>query len=127
MLPIKRIVAELLNVDKEKDCTQFDEYYDSMMENAKNTEKNDIFSKTKLFSEILFDNVKDDEPEKLLESIDNLLGTEKYKETVNSILPDEKLIELLKIFVKIGKDEKIIDKLKKETDDITYSIKRALG
>lgn len=127
LLPLKNVVSKLLCIDTENDDTKFLEYYNSVMENALNTEKNDIFSKTKLFSEILFDNVQDEETKRLIVSIKNLLETEKYKDIITSTLSIEGLTELLKILIEINRKDELANNLKKSTDEIIINIKRLLG
>lgn len=127
LLPLKNVVSKVLSIDIENDELKCIEYQNSLIENAINTEKNDIFSKTKLFSEILFDNVQEEETKKLIESIKSLLESEKYKDLIKDNISIEGLVNLLEIFIGLNRKEELSNKLKNSTDEIVTIIKRMLG
>lgn len=127
LLPLKNVVSKVLSIDIENDELKCIEYQNSLIENAINTEKNDIFSKTKLFSEILFDNVQEEETKKLIESIKSLLESEKYKDLIKDNISIDGLVNLLEIFIELNRKEELSNKLKNSTDEIVTIIKRMLG
>lgn len=127
LIPLKEIISKVLEIDLSSDDVKLKNYYDSLFEYAQNIEKQDVFSKNRIFNEQKFDSIMNNETTELINAINVLLSNEKYKNIIDEKISRVSLIELLKVFINDNIEEVLNHKLKKETDIIVENIKRILG
>lgn len=122
----KTVVEDVINIDTEKDERDIDDYLKSLKKAASEAERNDIFAKTTLFHETPF-TIRDLESlEQLIQSVENLIQNEEYKDIIEARIPRSFLIGLFEdLVIRFEKDKKDILR-KKYANDIIVSIQKDL-
>jgi hypothetical protein len=127
LFELKSLVDKAGKIDIQLNKSSISEYLTSTVSYAKNQDKEDAYSKMKLFSETTYPKEDIDDLKKVLKALQTLLENEKYKNTINKYLSND---NLLKLFVELNK--KYETNLKKnfiatETNISVKTIKTELG
>lgn len=118
------LIEVILKIE-DKEIT-LDKYIESLKVYASKQSLQDSFSKAKLFNEIKFNKSDDNEIEKLIDSIKNILNSDLYKDLIEKYIKREDLIKLLFALCEKNKEVILEKKLKDKTDDIIATIKNKL-
>lgn len=124
--PLKSVVDDVRDIYIEKNDFDLDKYLSALIKAATEADKEDIFSKTKLFGETSFDD-RDLEPlKKLISAVDNLIDNSVYRFLIDSFVDKSTLIRLGIALRKqhIVEEELILKK--RFLNDIIESIKSEL-
>jgi hypothetical protein len=84
---LREVVNDIIEIDLKEDERQVFDYLESLLKNAKESEKKDSFSKAKLFNEEDFFLPDQKNLEELIDSTKNLIANEEFKEIIKSIFP----------------------------------------
>ncbi|CAD5902355.1 Histidinol-phosphatase [Carnobacterium maltaromaticum] len=120
------IIEEISQIDNNSDTYRIDEYITSLLNNASNTERHDVFSKTKLFQETEFSLQSKDSLIKLIQSVENILGNTEYKLTIEQNITLSSLINLLRDLVKELRQIEQLNNLKSLSNDVIKKIQAEL-
>ncbi len=126
MSPIANIMPYILEIDLEADNTKLENYHSSLINRALNSERNDIFSKSSMFNEIIFDIKTNNELVELINAIKILLDNDTYKEIIEKNIDKESLEKLLSKFIKIYRSKYLDEKLKNDIDKLIKKIQNKL-
>ncbi|MDO7786564.1 histidinol-phosphatase [Desulforamulus aquiferis] len=122
----KEVVDEIAKIDIRKNEVSVGKYIESLIKNATEIEKADLFSKAILFSESEFTESTLDNLNKLIESVRLLIENTEYKELINAYIPEENLKRLV-IELMVKYTEETEQNLRKRwVNDLVSSIKRGL-
>ena len=116
----------MLDIDLNADNTELDEYCSALINRALSVERDDAFSKTALFNEIVFDVKNDNELVELINAIKVLLENEKYKELIEENINKESLKILLAKLIGLYRIQYLDEKLKKDIDKLIKKIQDKL-
>lgn len=107
--PFKLVVDDILTVDSRRDEGDIERYLSSLIDNANNQVRNDVFSKAALFSSPLF-TIKDSQVLKeLISATEKLLDNLEYKDLINSHLSRDSLIKLhAELVNKFRQEQKVV-------------------
>lgn len=127
LMPLKKLMPSIINIDLDSDFKNIDSYITSLIDFAKNTEKNDIYSKAKVFNEEKFNCSEDASLNELIISTEKLLANENYKAIINKYILKENLYNLYNDLIVEYRKQMLIKKLKDKTDEIVGVLKSELG
>ncbi len=99
---LQSVVDDVLDTDLEEDERSVSRYIDTLLKYAKETEKHDVFSKAKLFSEETFPAIDQKGLIELIDSTKNLLRNEEFRDIIDKHILLDSLkalyVELMKLF-----------------------------
>lgn len=124
---LKEIVEDVSKIDNVKNDKYIEEYITTLKEYAQNTEKNDIYSRTKLFNETNMEIKTLEGLQELINSCKNLIEDVEYKEIIDMHMDISKLKDLFIDLVNEYNKINLNNKLKTETNNIVNIIKSELG
>lgn len=124
--PIRKFTNIILDID-ETNVNQVDKYLKSLKEFANNQSLQDSYAKTKMFNEIEYNFLDDNEINELIKSIDIILKSENNKELIEKYIDYNNLFKLLDELIKKRRKEFLEFKLKNITDKIVLLIKEKLN
>ena len=124
--PIARLIPNILDIDLNADDFELETYHTSLINRALSCERNDVFSKTVLFNEIIFDVKSNKELEDLINAIRVLLENETYKELIDENISKESLKKLLDKLINLYRKERLEERLKQDVDKLIKSIQKKL-
>lgn len=124
--PISNVISSVLDIDLNADNTELDEYCSALINRALSVERDDAFSKTALFNEIVFDVKNDNELVELINAIKVLLENEKYKELIEENINKESLKILLAKLIGLYRIQYLDKKFKKDIDKLIKKIQDKL-
>lgn len=124
---LKIIIDRLLKYDYKSERTQIEEYLRTLKAYGKSSEKQDIYSSTRIFSEDLLTKISNDELKKLIESLIFILENKSYHEEIQKYVIlsgyPKLIINLINIYRKNQLSNIIIDNV----NEIVSNIKTDLG
>lgn len=123
----KWLVDDIRKIDADKNDNEIEEYLRTLKNFARDTDKMDIYSKTKLFNEAKFSTMNTNNIESVLKNVIGLLENEEYKILINESLGEEKLKLLFVNAFEIYKKLKINKKLKEKTNELIEKTQKDLG
>lgn len=91
----KEVVEDVLNIDLVQNEKNIDEYISSLIQNANDVQKQDVFSKATLFNEKCFLESDLNNLQKIIKAIDLLIQNKEYEMIINKYISKEKLCELI--------------------------------
>lgn len=91
----KSVVEDVREIDLMRNEKLLEEYVNSLLNNAKDMQREDSFSKTNLFSEIPFDEKKLEGLKELIDAITTIADNLEYKELINSFISEEQIYNLV--------------------------------
>lgn len=124
---LKEVVERICKIDEIKNEKSVEEYIDTLKEYSYSIEKNDIYSKTKLFNETTLPIKSLENLKELINSCKNIIQNEEYLEIISKHI---NISDLKKLFTELVKEYNRINldnKLKSETNKIVNLIKSELG
>ena len=124
---LKDCVDQVAAIDLEKTDHKVNAYIESLLQSARETEREDAFSKVPLFSENLFQIVGIENLKNLIESSLVLLSTSEYRSIIDKFISHDNLIPLLEDFVSKYREEN--EKIRRTTmaNELISIIKSALA
>lgn len=124
--PIDKVIHSILEIDLNADNLELENYHSALINRAISCERNDIFSKTSLFNEIIFDVKTNKELEDLISAVKVLLENETYRELIDESINKKSLQILLVKLINLYRNEQLEEKIKKEIDKLVKSIQKKL-
>ena len=125
--PLNAVITDVMNIDIAADDKNVSHYVDSLIKYAKESERHDIFSKAKLFSEQKFGYLDNDELKQLISSTKNLVSNKEFREIITKHVTIDSLkklyVELMEEYLK--KDEE--KQKKKWLNGLIVNIKSQLS
>lgn len=126
LCPLKKITNKVLEIEEFYD-SGIDEYLSTLKEYAENQSLKDAYSKSKLFTEMLYNAVDNLDTREIISAIIKLLETEHNRELVDKYI-EKSVLESLLLELLIKREKEYLDyKLKKEVDKIVDFTKRKLS
>lgn len=123
----KWIVDDIRKIDLSENNNDIEEYLKTLKNYASDTDKMDIYAKTKLFNEVKFSMPNTNNIENVLKNLIGLLENEEYHKLINDYLEKEKLEELYYKAFDIYKELIINRKLKERINSLIDKIRKELG
>lgn len=123
----RSVVDEVRNISLNNDNKKLDEYIDSLLKLASDTERQDFYSKAAMFSETEFQLDISDKLETLIKATTDLLSPGKYAEIVESKITRNSLIELMCELITEYRQEALANKKREFTNELVRAIKYSLG
>lgn len=123
----KWVVNDIRKIDADKNNSEIEEYLRTLKNFASDTDKMDIYSKTKLFNEAKFSMTNTNSIENVLKNTRGLLENEEYRDLINDSVEEEKLKLLFTNAFEIYKKLKIDKKLKEKTNELIEKTQKDLG
>ncbi|NTU72576.1 phosphotransferase [Candidatus Roizmanbacteria bacterium] len=123
----KDVVNDVRNISIDKDERRVNEYLESLMKYAADTERQDAFSKAIIFSESELHIDYGEKLEKIIEATKTLLNPGKYSDILEPHLNRDDLIGLLHDLIIRYRSEATIIKKQEIANDLVASIKHRLG
>lgn len=124
---LKRIVDKAITIDLSKERVGISEYLSSLISYAKGQDKNDAFSKAKLFAATLIPKEEITELKSLLLALKLIIENQTYKEIIIRVIDLEKIKNLFIELNSIYEKKKLANIIVNETNNVINTIKRALG
>ncbi|WP_052255264.1 hypothetical protein, partial [Salinicoccus sp. YB14-2] len=126
LLELENIVATVKDIDLRSDKKEVNQYIESLKNYAEYTNKQDVFSRTKIFNENKIDLPRFENLSNLLASTESLIENKGYEKLIDSNLGKDNLknlyIDLAKEYSKLKKKEE----LSKHTNQAITNIKDEL-
>lgn len=123
----KDVIDDIQNVDAEKDENELDNFLEMVLKAGENAERNDVYSKTGLYSETPYEIKNFTSLSTLIESVDQLIENKEYKNDIEEIIPRESLLKLgIKLRRKYIESTKVSLR-KKYINDIVSDIQNKLS
>jgi len=126
LIHLKSLVSKIADIDLLSTDTIIDEYLESLKDFAEKSENKDEFSNVSLFTATSFQQDSLDEIIGLIEAIQKLLDTTKYRETINSRVSTDALKCLLKDLIILYRKEKLEQKIILASNSLIDTIKHDL-
>ncbi len=126
-IELKRIVEYIGSFDWNSEINKIDTYINTLKNYAINKEKDDIFSRAKLFSESIITKEDNTELKKLIHSVIAIIENKKYAEMINEHINQEYIIKLLLKLIDTYNSKMIDDKMINEANTIIKDVKDSLG
>lgn len=123
----KWIVNDIRKIDTDENVNEIEEYLRTLKNFASDTDKMDIYSKTKLFNEAKFSMPNINSIENVLKNTRGLLENEEYKDLIKDNLGKEKLKELYLKAFEIYKKLIVDRKLKEKINTLIEKAQKELG
>ncbi|CAK1816571.1 Phosphotransferase [Vibrio crassostreae] len=123
----KAVVDDVYNINVQNDEGEVESYIQSVVENANNVARKDIFSKAKLFNEQRITLKELGTLKDLVSSVQLLLDNTEYSEIIESAVKRENLITLHSSLVEKFRVESKSNKHKQMANDIISKVKLELG
>lgn len=123
----KWIVNDIRKIDTDENVNEIEEYLRTLKNFASDTDKMDIYSKTKLFNEAKFSMPNINSIENVLKNTRGLLENEEYKDLIKDNLGKEKLKELYLKAFEIYKKLIVDRKLKEKINTLIEKTQKELG
>ena len=123
----KWIVNDIRKIDTDENVNEIEEYLRTLKNFASDTDKMDIYSKTKLFNEAKFSMPNINSIENVLKNTRGLLENEEYKDLIKDNLGKEKLKELYLKAFEIYKKLIVDRKLKEKINTLIEKTQKKLG
>jgi hypothetical protein len=100
---LQRVIEDVAEIDLEEDERSVENYVESLFQHAEEIEKQDAFSKAKLYSDEPFQAINQQGLKELIASTKHLVRNEEFREIIDKHLPLENLktlyVELMSLFV----------------------------
>ena len=122
----KNVVEDVLYVNLDKDDVNVNAYVESLLKNAKETERNDVYSKCSLWSETKYTLPETDNLVKLIRAVELLLDTVDYRTIIEKHIDREKLIAIHTDLIRAFREKSYEIKLKTECNSIIDAAKNEL-
>jgi len=123
----KAVVDDVHHISIQSDESEVESYIQSVVDNANNVARKDIFSKAKIFNEQLLTLKELGTLKNLISSVQSLLNNIEYSEIIESSVKRENLISLLSSLIIKFKEESKLNQQKQITNDILSNVKLELG
>ena len=123
----KAVVDDVHNICIDNDEKEVEIYIQSIVDNANNAARKDIFSKAKIFNEQLLTLKELGTLKNIINSVQLLLNNIEYSEIIESEVKRESLISLHSSLVRKFKGESKLNKQKQIANDIIKKVKLELG
>lgn len=123
----KTILCHVADIDLGQEDTGISEYISSLISFAKEQDKSDAFSKTKLFTETLIQPFDINELKKIISAVITLLDSDKYRKTIQKFLPNHSLKKLFYELICDYKEKKLTNELIKEANNVIEVVKDQLA
>ncbi|MCB2310620.1 PHP domain-containing protein [Clostridium tagluense] len=91
----KAVVEDVSDIDLANDGRCIENYIDSLLKNANETQRDDAFSRAVLFNEVEYTKNNLDNLKKVINATQTLVDNLEYKETINRYLPEQNIYRLL--------------------------------
>ena len=126
LMPLKNVVEDVRTILLDRDEAALDEYVNVLLRSASEADKEDIFSKTNLFSEPRFDDSDLTSLENLIGAVKVLIENEEFAPIINKFIDRKSLISLaVALMEKFAEERELILK-KNYLNDILDEIKAEL-
>lgn len=128
----KLVIDDVVNIDRQNNETELEQYISSLLRVAAEEEKRDVFSQSALFNESKYPETDNATLKKLIGSVDLLIDNKEYRDIIDSHIPKTTLLNLaIALISKFNESEElnrkklwlnsIITNTKKELQSFTAS------
>lgn len=126
LAPFKAVIDDVVEINLERDEKELDDYLSALKKAANEAERQDVFSKCKMYQETKFIAKDLTTLKELVKAVDLLLENREYKDIVLSYLRKEDLLRLAIDLRNKYIQEHVLEKRKQYVNDIVESIKKEL-
>lgn len=126
LAPFKVVIDDVAGINLEQDAKELDDYLSALKKAANEAERQDVFSKCKMYQETKFVAKDLTSLEELVKAVDLLLENREYKDIVLSYLRKADLLMLAIDLRNKYIQEHALEKRKQYVNDIVESIKKEL-
>lgn len=126
LMPFKNVVEDVRTILLDRDEAALDEYIKVLLRSASEADKEDVFSKTTLFSEPRFDSNDLTSLENLISAVNALIENEEFAPIIYKFVSRKSLISLSVALMEKYAEEKELLLKKNYLNDILDSIKAEL-
>lgn len=123
----KKILCRVADIDLGQEDAGISDYISSLILFAKEQDKSDTFSKTKLFTETQIQPFDIAELKHIISAVITLIESDKYRETIQKFLPIHNLRALFCELICDYKEKKLTNELIKEANNTIEAIKDQLA
>ena len=123
----RAIISQVADIDLNQEDAGISEYISSLVSFAKEQDKSDAFSKTKLFTETLIQPIELAELKKVISAVITLLDSEKYSASIHKFLSLESLKGLFCELYLEYQEKRVTNELIKEANNVINAIKDQLA
>lgn len=107
----KQVVADVIDIDLDENNNQLNSYLNSLLQFAKEESEKDIYAKTSLYSENKFSIISLNGLGKLINSLELILGNQKYEDIIEKYVSKSNLRKLiLELILKYRKESELNEK-----------------
>lgn len=121
------VIDEVKNISLKNDEKKVEEYVTSLLKYASEVERQDLYSKTAMFSETEIQVDDSDKLISLIEATQDLLSPGKYADLVEAKVSRNSLVELLQDLIDKYREEVLTRRKLEWTNSLVGSIKHSLG
>ena len=122
----KSVIEDIVNINLKQNEDNLKNYLQSLMKNASESEKKDLYSRCKLFDEDFYADSDLSNLDKLIEAVSTLIENNEYQEIIAKYIPSESLKDLLSEIVNKALVSKMENEQKKWINSILADIQREL-
>ena len=126
LMPFKNVVEDVRSIFLDRDEAALEDYVKVLLKLASDADKEDVFSKTSLFSEPLFDSSDLSSLEKLISAVNVLIENKEFAPIIYQFVNRQSLISLAVALMKKYAEEKELLLIKAYLNDILETIKAEL-
>lgn len=125
-IEFKNLIEEISNIDFEKIKKNIDEYVESLLKFANEEERRDVFSKSRLYTQNLYDRKEIESLDKLINSIENLIQNIEYKDIIEKHVDINNLKNLITDLSKLAKSICRENIIRQKVNEIIEDVKPKL-
>lgn len=122
----KDAVDVVKNIDVDQDEANLNEYVSALIKYAHEKDRADLFAKCALFGESNYSIQKNSNLTVLIEAVKTLLETKEYQKLIETHIPRDTLVSLLRDLIETYRKEKYKQLKKEWVNDVVTSIKKVL-
>ncbi len=126
LAPFKAVVDDVIEIDLNQDENEIENYLKALKKAASEAERQDVFSKCKMYQETKFISKDLTSLEELVKAVDLLLENKEYKDIILNHLRKDDLLRLAIDLRKRYMLEHSLERKKQYVNDIVESIKKEL-
>lgn len=119
----KIVVDDVVGIDRENNDRCIENYVESLLKNANESQREDAFSKAILFNEAEYSNIELDNLKVVIDAVKVLIENKEYEHIINTFVSREKLIQLIRSLINEYRKKHKMKMKQDYVNDIVRAIK----